>query len=141
VWDEKPFYIGSHLNYVDVRDVAHATVQLLQGNHAGDRFILNGGSIPLSDFFSGLAARFRKKAPSIKLNRTLLHAIAFLEGIRSRMAGPEPLITRETARLAGTRFHYQNQKIEKHLNFQFQTIDQTLDWCCEYYINRFGAKK
>jgi dihydroflavonol-4-reductase len=141
VWDEKPFYIESYLNYVDVRDVARASVHLLQGNHSGERFILNGGSMHLSDFFSALAARFRKKAPSIRLNKGLLQVIAFLESIRSRVAGPEPLITRETARLAGTRFHYQNKKIEKHLNFRFQTIDETLDWCCEHYINRFGPKK
>jgi nucleoside-diphosphate-sugar epimerase len=141
VWDEKRFYIASHLNYVDVRDVARASVELLQRSHPGERFILNGGSIPLSDFFAGLAVRFSKKAPSVKLNKTLLQTVAFLEGMRSRLAGAEPLITPETARLAGTRFHYHNEKIKKHLNFQFQTIDHTLDWCCEYYINRFGPKK
>lgn len=141
VWDEKPFYIGSHLNYVDARDVARATVQLLRGVHAGERFIVNGGSIPLPDFLSALAVRFKKRAPSIKLNKTFLHSLAFLESLSSRITGSDPLITRETARLAGTRFHYQNQKIQKHLNFQFQTIDQTLDWCCEYYINKFDSKK
>lgn len=141
VWEEKPFYINSHLNYVDVRDVARATVQLLDYNYPGERFILNGGSLPLADFFSALAVRFRKKAPSVKLNMTLAKLIAFLESIRAGITGADPLITSETARLAGTKFHYQSKKIEKHLNFRFQTIEQTLDWCCEYYINKFGSKK
>lgn len=141
VWDEKPFYINSYLNYVDARDVARATVQLLDHKHSGERFILNGGSMPLRDFFSALAVRFGKKAPSIKLDMTLVKLIVFLESIRARMTGADPIITSETARLAGAQFHYDSKKIEKHLNFKFQTIEQTLDWCCEYYINKFGSKK
>jgi dihydroflavonol-4-reductase len=141
VWDEKPFYIGSDLNYVDVRDVAKATVQLLHANFKGERFILNGGSLSFAKFFTAVATRFGKKPPSVQIDKTAMKMIAFLESIRSGILGTEPLITRETARLAGTHFYYNNQKIQNNLNFQFQTLDQTLDWCCEYYINRFASKK
>jgi len=141
VWDESRFYIDSHLNYVDVRDVALAAYKLLKADVNGERFILNAGSLELSSFFALTAARFNKKAPTIKLNPALLKTVAFLEGVRSWLIRSEPLITSETARLAGTRFLYRNEKIRKALNFQFQTIDQTLNWCCEYYMNKPGAKK
>jgi nucleoside-diphosphate-sugar epimerase len=142
VWDERRFYIDSHLNYVDVRDVARATHALLKADDVnGERFILNAGGMELSSFLALTAARFNKKAPAIKLNAVLLKVVAFLEGVRSWLVRSEPLITSETARLAGTRFLYRNEKIKKELNFQFQTIDQTLNWCCEYYMNRPGTKK
>jgi nucleoside-diphosphate-sugar epimerase len=141
VYEEKPFYIDNHLNYVDVRDVANAAYQLLNNKKSGERFILSAGAIRLADFFSLTAARLNKKPPSIKLNNTLLRLVAFFESVRAGLIHTEPLITRETARLAGTNFIYQNEKIIKKLDFKFQTIDQTLDWCCKYYIGRKHHKK
>jgi dihydroflavonol-4-reductase len=141
VWDERPFYIDSYLNYVDVRDVADATYRLLHADYPGERFILNAGSIALPEFLSRMAVRFSKKPPTFRLNKTLLKFAAYGEGIRSWIGRSEPLITRETARLAGTRFLYRNEKIKKQLNFEFQTIDQTLEWCCEYYMNWLKVKK
>jgi dihydroflavonol-4-reductase len=141
IWKETPFFIDGSLNYVDVRDVAEATYRLLRADHRGERFILNAGQISMISFFKEMAVRFKKKPPYIQLNLTLLRLMAFLESIRSGISGGEPLITSETARLAGTRFLYQNGKISKALNFEFQTIDKTLDWCCQYYIDAQKPKK
>lgn len=141
VWDERPFYIDSYINCVDVRDVADAAYKLLYAHHPGERFIVNAECISLLDFFSQTAGRFNKKIPRIKLNHSLIKIIAILESFRSWLNATEPLITSETARLAGARFLYQNEKIRKKLNFEFQTVDQTLDWCCQYYMNRSNPKK
>jgi nucleoside-diphosphate-sugar epimerase len=136
VWDERPFYIDSFLNYVDVRDVADATYRLLRADLRGERFILNAGAIALPEFLNKMAVRFSKKPPAMRLNKTVLRLVAAGESVRSWLSRSEPLITRETARLAGTRFLYRNEKIKKQLNFEFQTIDQTLEWCCEYYMKQ-----
>jgi hypothetical protein len=67
--------------------------------------------------------------------------LAFFEMTRSRLTGSSPLITSETARLANTQFFFSNEKIKKQLNFEFKSIDETLDWCCQYYIHQPLAKK
>lgn len=136
VWDERPFYMDSFLNYVDVRDVADATYRLLRADYPGERFILNAGAIAVSEFLRKMAVRFNKKPPSLRLSKTVLRLVAVGESVRSWLSRSEPLITRETARLAGTRFLYRSDKIKKQLNFEFQTIDQTLEWCCEYYMKQ-----
>ncbi len=141
VWDEHSFYIANNMNYVDVRDVARAAVQFIAQSSAGQRFILNAGSIELNVFFRKIAERFKKRPPSVKLNRSLLDTVAFLEMIRTLFVTDEPLVTSETARLAGTTFLYSNEKIKSELNFEFQSIDHTLDWCCPYYINQLKHKK
>jgi hypothetical protein len=43
------------------------------------------------------------------------------------------LITRETSRLANAYFEYDNQKVKTALKFNFQSIDTTIQWCCEQY--------
>jgi dihydroflavonol-4-reductase len=138
VWDERRFYIDGNLNYVDVRDVASVIVQLQDSNLSGERFVLNAGNISFEAFFSKIASRFDKKPPSVKLGKSILKVASIVEELRANLTQKEPLITRETARLAGTSFRYSSKKIEKTLNFEFKSIDETLDWCCNHYLNFIG---
>lgn len=137
VWSEKPFYTDAFLNYVDARDVAAITYRLLDDNLSG-RYILNAGNIAFADFFSAVAKRFNKKPPGTKLGASLLKMAARAEVFRTWFTGEEPLLTRETARLAGTEFLYDNRKITETLSFEFQPIDSTLDWCCRFYRAKYG---
>jgi nucleoside-diphosphate-sugar epimerase len=140
VWDEKPFYMDGYMNYVDVRDAAAITLQLLDADIASERFIASAGKISFYDFFSQVAYFFNKKAPRVKPPRSLLNLVARLEALRTRFTASEPLITRETVRLAGTEFLYNNQKVRKVLDFEFQPIDRTLHWCCQYYSQKMNGK-
>jgi len=141
IWKQRSFYIEGSLNYVDVRDVANITLELLNSSIQNERFILNAGSITYIEFFKLIAKEFNKRPPSIKLNKKLLHFVAAVEGLRSRLTNSSPMITTETARLAGTYFSYESEKIKKILNTEFQTIDQTLRWCCAYYLTKINEKK
>jgi nucleoside-diphosphate-sugar epimerase len=140
VWQEKPFYMDGSFNYVDVRDVASIALQLFDSPLEHDRFILNAGYIDFKDFFDTLAANFNKREPTIKVGKPFLKPLAALESFRTRISGTEPIITRETARLAGTHFHYNAQKIQKTLNFKFQSFDTTAMWCCSRYRELYGGK-
>lgn len=140
-WDERPFYIEGSLNYVDVRDVANASHILLKSSIENERFILNAGTISLKEFFDAVAIHFGKKGPTIKMNKNFLKIVSRLEGFRAWINRSEPLITPETARLAGTYFQYENFKIKNSLQFEFHTLDNTLGWCCGYYMQKFGLKK
>jgi len=140
IWNSHPFYIDGTLNYVDVRDVAEAAFQLFNSSIEGERFIVSAGTIPYKSFFDKVADGFEKKRPSIKVNPLLARAIAVFESGRTRISGTEPFITRETARLADAIFEYDNQKVKKALNFNFQSIDETIQWCCEHYSKVHGRK-
>jgi dihydroflavonol-4-reductase len=141
VWNENRFYTNAFLNYVDVRDVAEITYRLLDDvSVSGKRFIVNAGKISFENFFALVATRFGKKPPSMKLNPTLLQIAARVEVLRTWFTGREPLLTRETARLAGTEFYYNNSRIKKALSFEFQPIDATLDWCCPEYLKKYSKK-
>lgn len=141
VWEEHRFYIDGSLNWVDVRDVAAAAWLLLNSGIENERFIVNAGMVSFKDFFDAVASRFGKRAPMVKLSRKFIKIAARIESFRAWIRRSEPLISPETARLAGMHFQYENNKIKKTLNFEFQTLDNTLDWCCMYYRKKFGSKK
>jgi dihydroflavonol-4-reductase len=140
VWDQKPFYMDAYMNYVDVRDVAAVAVQLLDYSVNGQRFIVSGGKISFYDFFQKVARFFNKKPPSIRPPKKLLMVVAGLESLRTWFTKKEPLITSETVRLAGTEFLYNNKKVRMELDFEFQPIDTSLHWCCQYYIRQMDTK-
>jgi dihydroflavonol-4-reductase len=141
VWNERPFYLDGSLNYVDVRDVAAVTWMLLKSGMENERFIVNAGAVSFKDFFDAVASRFGTKPPMRKLSNNILKIVAGVEAVRSRIRKTEPLISPETARMAGTFFLYQNQKIKNTLQFEFRALDATLDWCCRYYMQKFALKK
>lgn len=140
VWKENYFYTDAFLNYVDVRDVVDATYRLLESNISEQRFIVNAGSVSFIEFFSQVATRFNKQPPSIRLQPLLLSVLAQAESIRTFITGEEPLLTKETARLANTEFLYSNDKIKKALSIDFQPIEESLDWCCQYYMSKYMHK-
>ena len=141
VYDERKFYIDGYLNYVDVRDVASIACMLLQAPVENQRFILNAGNVSFIDFFSQTAALLQKQPPRIKLSRGMLKLAAFAEMLRARIMRTNPLITFETARLAGTKFNYDNKKIMQKHAVTFTPLYQTLQWCCKNYKQKINPKK
>jgi nucleoside-diphosphate-sugar epimerase len=140
-WKERPFYLDAYLNYVDVRDVASIACKFVDANYTAERFIINAGNISFKTFFEKIARNFNVDAPRVRLSKKMLMLAARVENVRSLLSGSEPLITRETAQIAETQFLYDNKKIKKTLNFEFQSIDNTLEWCCDYYNKKFSSKK
>jgi len=130
-YDEKTYHPEGSINYVDVRDVATAVVKLLSSDIKNERFILNADNIPYEKFFSEVAIRFGKKAPSKVPKSWMLRIGVIAEWLRSRLTGQQALITKETALLSKSHFHFKHDKIAKALGFNFRPLSETLDWCVE----------
>jgi len=133
VWRQRRFYTDFNLNYVDARDVAEIVVRLLHGSYNGERFIANGGNAPMKKVLQEVAHRFQKRAPSIKVPTTLTSTAAILEEIRSIITGKEPAITRQSVKALREGVFFENLKAKEKLKIEFQSLENTLDWCCDVY--------
>ena len=136
IWKQSPFYSDGAVNYVDVVDVANIIYALLRMPVEAERFIVSAGKISYKELFGLIAKGYGKKTPSIRVTKTFLRIGAYFEMLRAIVSGAEPRLTKETARIAGADFLFENRKIVNHLNFEFQPIDETLQWCCEYYTEK-----
>jgi len=139
--DERLFYSDGYLNYVDARDVADIVFKIHEHKIDGEKFIANAGSIDLKGLISKIAIRLNKKEPSIKINPRLLMTAAWLEELRCKLTGAEALISRQSAKMPGEKFIYQNKKSIDRLNMVYRPLEETLDWCCDYYRNAFTTNK
>jgi nucleoside-diphosphate-sugar epimerase len=133
IWQEKPFYTDGQVNWVDVRDVAEIIFLLLEADVSAKRYILSAGNTSFQQLFYDIADCFNKKRPHIRVRATAAQIIWRLEWIRSQITRKAPLITRETAQLAALSLRYDNEKIRRELRFDFRSISDTIQWCCENY--------
>jgi dihydroflavonol-4-reductase len=132
VQQENKFYTDGYLNYVDVRDVVNSILFFMGDEFkSGGRYILNAGIITYEDFFKRIAKKINRKAPSICANAWMRQFAWRLYRVASFFTKKEPLITKETARVASHKIEYQSDKIKKTSGIQFRSLDDTIEWTSE----------
>lgn len=131
VYDQRPFFPEGYLNYVDVRDVTNAAIQMVESEISGERYCLSAGMISYKVFFDKIAERFQKRKPWFKVTSSLMSLIWRFEAFKSFFTGKAPLITKETARTAQLKIFQKNDKVIKDLNFRFTPLEETLDRVCQ----------
>lgn len=141
VWNARPFYTKGSLNYVDARDVAEAVYSLYLKPRSGEKFILNGGSASYLEFFSKVSQHFGKKPPHLAVSPALTYWLGLVEETRALLFNREPLVTRQSARLAVQNFNYDNTKAQNILGMSFRPLEESLAWCCAAYIRNVKANK
>ncbi len=122
--------------FVDVEDVAHVSVLMASNNINNERFIVNGDNWPFREVVVSIARAFGKKIPSKKASPFLLGLAWRLEKLKSLFTGKKPLITRESAKIAGSHTYFLNDKIVKTLpSFSFTPLQQTIEKACDKYLH------
>jgi len=135
-----PWYSPGINGFVAVKDVARATVAMLQNDITESRFIVNGDNWPFKKLLETIADGFNRRRPH-RQTTPLLAAIAWrMEKIKSFFSGHKPLLTKESARVAHSKTRFNNQKILTTLpGFQFTPLEQAIHGACEQYKAQQGA--
>jgi dihydroflavonol-4-reductase len=127
VFDEFKWYTPGINGFVDVEDVARATVLLMESGIAEQRFIVNGDNWPFRKLMDTIADSFNKKRPAKEASANLLNLAWRMEAFKSVFSGKKPLLTKESARVAVSRTFFENGKVLKALpGFSFTALEETI---------------
>ena len=128
------WYSEGENGFVDVQDVASATVALIDSDITEQRFILNGENWPFRKLFNSIADQFNQPQPH-RLATPFLGEVAWrLEHLKSFFSGSIPLLTKESAKVAHSRTFFDNNKILKTLpGFRFTPLQLTIEKACRQY--------
>ena len=110
-----PAFVETGLNFVHVDDVADGHIAALERGRIGERYILGGDNVPLSQLLAEIAALVRRRAPTIRLPHELAYAFASAAEIRARFSGREPLATRDGVRLSRQHMYFNDSKARAEL--------------------------
>jgi dihydroflavonol-4-reductase len=120
------FYPTGSSGFVDVRDVARFSVQLMEENIHSERFILSGENWSFQDLLNTIARNFKKKAPNIQINSYIAIMAVLKEWLASRITGSPQQATRTSIKIVQNEIEYDNRKSVDLLNIEYTPIDRTI---------------
>ena len=120
--------------FVDVQDVALATLLLLEDGKNGERYVVNGDTWAFQQLQEQIASGFNKPVPRLKANAFILGLAWRIEAVRSFITGKKPLLTRESARVALSKTAFDNRKLLSVFpSFQYTPLTKTIEQACARY--------
>jgi dihydroflavonol-4-reductase len=135
IYDGFKWYTSGINGFVDVEDVANATVALMESDISEQRFVVSGDSWSFKKLQDTIAENFNKKKPA-KLATPFLLSIAWrIEKLKSFFSGKKPLLTKESALVAQSKTLFDNDKLLKALpGFSFTPLEETIKKACKNYL-------
>ncbi len=121
-----PAYVDTGLNVVHVDDVAYGHWLALEKGKVGQRYILGGVNMPLSEILATIASLTGKRAPKIRLPRLPLYPVAFGMEMLARATGWEPMLTLDALRMSEKKMYFSSAKAERVLGYQFRPAREAL---------------
>ena len=110
-----PAYIETGMNIVDVDDVAAGHLLAMKKGRQGERYILGCKNLMLKDVFDILSGLTGVKAPSLRLPRSLVLPLAYVNQGIAHLTGRPPRIPLEGVKMAKYRMHYDCSKAIREL--------------------------
>jgi len=129
------FYSEGVMGFVSVNDVVKAMILLMKSDIVNERYILVAENSSFKSIFFQIAQNFGKNPPSIKVTK-LMSSIGWrLERLKSILINKPPTLTKHSAKSIHDKRYYSSEKIQKKLNFNFESISETTKNVCEIYKN------
>ncbi|MDE3235809.1 MAG: NAD-dependent epimerase/dehydratase family protein [Bacteroidota bacterium] len=132
VYNEFPWYTEGVNGFVDVKDVVKAMILLMNGAANSERFIISNENISYQQLFNLIAGSFGKKQPHKRVSPFLAEIVWRVEGLKGKISGKDPLLTKETARTAQEKTYFDNSKFLYYApNFEYTPIQESVTRICK----------
>lgn len=140
IYHEFPWYTTGVNGFVDVEDVARVTVMLMESNISEERFIINSDNWEFRKLFKVIAESFGKKPPVKKAGPFLSRMAGLVEKTSAFLAGRNPLLTKESMKIALSKSYWQNDKILGALSgFSFTPLEESIPKACKKYVEAINS--
>lgn len=140
VFEEFMWFPPGINGFVDVDDVAKVAILLMESSINEQRFIVNGVTWPFKKLQETIADEFGKKRPTRQTTPFLLSVAWRLEKIKSIFTRQNPLLTKESARVAQSQTWFENDKLLKAIpGFSFTPMEETIKRACEKYAGNLNG--
>jgi nucleoside-diphosphate-sugar epimerase len=130
---ENNYTFSGGTSYVDVRDVAKISVELMEKNIFAERFILISENKKYEEIANSIKQKLGKPAVKIVPNN-LLKVAVFLNSILGWLISPLKMANKVNIKSVTEFNKISNQKIKEKLNYEFISVEESLAFHVENYI-------
>jgi dihydroflavonol-4-reductase len=121
-----PAFVNTGLNLVHVDDVADGHLAALERGKIGERYILGGQNVHLSDMLAAIANLLGRRPPRIRMPRSAIVPLAIAAETIARFTGREPLVTLDALRMSKYRMFFTTAKAERDLGMTARPFTEAL---------------
>jgi dihydroflavonol-4-reductase len=122
-----PAFVDTGLNVVHVDDVAEGHLAALRRGGIGERYILGGENLPLSEILAEIALLCGRKPPRIRLPHAAVMPVAYMAEAWCRATGHgEPFVTVDGVRMARKTMYFSSAKAERVLGYRARPATEAL---------------
>ncbi len=112
-----PAYVDTGMNVVDVDDVAQGHVLAAARGKTGERYILGGKNMSMSEILGTLSRISGIPAPRVRLPYRPLLTMSYLNAAWCRITRTTPRMTPDTIRMSAHKMYYDSGKAIRELGF------------------------
>ena len=122
-----PAFVDTGLNVVHVDDVAAGHLLAYEKGEVGERYVLGGENLGLSEILAEVAALRGRRAPSLRLPRRPLFPLAYAAESWARVTGGRaPMLTVDGLKMAARPMYFSHQKARERLGYQARPSQEAL---------------
>lgn len=114
-------------NVVDVEDVAAGHRAAMAQGETGERYFLGAENLRWKEILDTLADAFGVAGPRLVLSPKVALAAGTLAEVAATLTRSRPTLTRETARISGRFYRYDNTKAREELGVTFRPFRSTAE--------------
>jgi nucleoside-diphosphate-sugar epimerase len=134
VWNGLRFYPPGTTGFVDVRDVARYSIQLMESDINAERFVLNAENLSYKELFTQIAQAIGKPPPTVATKNWMTALAWRADWLRATILRSPRLLTREMALHVSREYSYGNKKSKSLFDFQYTSIRQTIQETSEQLL-------
>ena len=112
-----PAFVDTGLNVAHVDDVANGHALALERGRVGECYILGGEDMTMQHMLAVVAEAAGRKPPRIKLPHGALYPLALASEALARIAGIEPIVTRDILAMAKKKMFFSSAKARAELGY------------------------
>lgn len=129
------YYTEGITGLIDVRDVCNIMLELVRKDFSNEKFCLVSENISFKDYFELISKELGINPPNKLASKTATKIAWITEKIKTLFTGHEPVITKETAKIAHSKDVYSNEKIKSLLDYNFTPVKQSIIETASFYKN------
>lgn len=140
IFEKNAFTFSGGSSYVDVRDVAKISVELMERNIFGERFIAVSQNTRYLELGTQIRKKLGLKEPKV-LSRTQLNLGRLANILFGWLIPKLRMITKSSIESISSFNTISNQKVKQKLDYQFISVKESVDFHLTNYINDKKLKK
>lgn len=127
------FYTEGSTGFVDVRDVVHMMIRLMNDPIVNEQYLLVGANASYLELLTELSQEFGTAPPRWKIHKSVLMALSYVDGISSFLFGTRRFLLKATIRSMYRHSTYEASKIKNSLALEFTPFKETIQRVVGYY--------